>query len=250
MTIIFLGGGYATRLYPMTDGLPKGLLELNGHSLIDRILDGLGPASADRFILVTSLRFAWHWNIWAQHKPVTVVCDLTTDDTNKLGAIADLAFALRQCSVDDNVIVISPDNLFTAPLAPFAEMCDMARLYTPIIGTYDVGTKEKARQFGVVTLADHDPEPGPAERLVERVDEKPAEPSGTLVGVGLYYFPRMTVPLIHAYLEQGGNPDQPGRLFAWLCETNVVPVRAWPVPGQWLDIGSKEALDEANRQIT
>lgn len=243
MTVIILGAGYATRLYPMTLGLPKALVEVGGITLIDRLLDGLGKV--DRIIVLTNSRFFLHFTHWLRARPlspekVSVWTDGTNNDTDKLGAIADLATCIRECSVDDDLIVLSADNVFSHPLSEFVEHCRFETPFTPIIGVYDVTSKERARNFGVVTLG------GLFGDLVVSVEEKPEHPTGTMVGVGLYYFPKFTVPLINAYIERGNNPDQPGRLIAFLCSIGIVPVRAWPVPGLWFDIGSKDSLNAAN----
>ena len=74
-------------------------------------------------------------------------------------------------------------------------------------------------------------------------EEKPTNPKSTLIGIALYYYPRTVLPEIDRYLDEGNNPDQPGRLIQWLYPQHAV--HAWPVPGQWLDIGSRETLAEA-----
>ena len=76
-------------------------------------------------------------------------------------------------------------------------------------------------------------------------EEKPKQPKSTVTGIALYYYPRGTVPMIKQYIAEGNNPDQPGRFVQWLYPRT--PVYTWSVPGIWYDIGSKEALEEANR---
>jgi len=81
--------------------------------------------------------------------------------------------------------------------------------------------------------------------IVTFFEEKPAQPASTITGIALYYYPRSAVPLIKQYIAEGNNPDQPGRLVQWLYPRT--PVYTWSVPGLWYDIGSKAALEEANR---
>ena len=73
-------------------------------------------------------------------------------------------------------------------------------------------------------------------------EEKPKTPKSTLTAIALYYYPRSTIPLIHKYIAEGNNPDQPGRLIQWLYPRT--PVYTWTVPGIWFDIGSKETLED------
>ena len=74
---------------------------------------------------------------------------------------------------------------------------------------------------------------------------KPSAPASTLIGIALYYYPKAFLPEIRRYLDEGNNPDQPGRLIQWLYSRT--PVMTWSVPGIWYDIGSKETLEEANQ---
>ena len=76
-------------------------------------------------------------------------------------------------------------------------------------------------------------------------EEKPKNPTSTLTGIALYYYPKHTLPLIKQYIAEGNNPDQPGHLVQWMYQRT--PFYTWIVPGLWYDIGSKETLEEANR---
>ena len=80
---------------------------------------------------------------------------------------------------------------------------------------------------------------------VTAFEEKPERPASTLAGIALYFYPREVLPLVSEYLEEGHNPDQPGRFVEWLYLRT--PVYAWRVPGRWLDIGTTEALAESDR---
>ena len=53
--------------------------------------------------------------------------------------------------------------------------------------------------------------------------------------------------MVARYLAEGNNPDQPGRYIGWLHKQ--VPVYTYQIRGRWLDIGSKETLEQANREF-
>lgn len=243
MKVIILAAGYATRLYPLTLTQPKPLLPVAGQPMIDYVLDNLAPIGGiDRVFVVTNAKFAGHFERWAagyraakQPLDFEVINDGSTDDSNKLGAIGDLNLVLKQTGLDDDLIVVAGDNLFSEPLTGFGQFCRGQS--GPVLGVYDVGTLEQARKYGVVEVD--------ADGRILSFIEKPPQPQSTLIGIALYYYPRTTLPLIRQYVAEGNNPDQPGRLVQWLYPR--VPVRTWPVPGLWYDIGSKETLDEANR---
>jgi glucose-1-phosphate thymidylyltransferase len=100
-----------------------------------------------------------------------------------------------------------------------------------------VGDLEAIKKYNSITL-DKD-------GVITFFEEKPKNPTSTLTGIALYYFPADVVEMISTYIAEGNNPDQPGRFIQWLYPR--VPVRTWRVPGRWFDIGSKETLEEADR---
>ena len=241
MKVIILAAGYATRLYPLTLTQPKPLLPVAGKPMVDHVLDNLAPIGGiDRVYLVTNAKFADHFQKWADGYRTaklnfTVVNDGSTDDSNRLGAIGDLNLVLTHEKVDDDIIVVAGDNLFSDRLDGFGKFCRAKN--APVLGVYDVGSVEEARKYGVVNLD--------GDGKIDSFVEKPPQPTSTLIGIALYFYPKATLPLITQYLAEGNNPDQPGRFVQWLYPRQAV--YTWAVPGLWYDIGSKETLEEASR---
>ena len=243
MKVVLLAAGYATRLYPLTLTQPKPLLPVAGKPMIEHVLDNLAPVGGiERVYVVTNAKFAGHFQKWADGYRATksklgftIVNDGSTDDTNKLGAIGDLNLVITREKVDDDLVVVAGDNLFSESLGAYGGFCRSKM--APVLGIYDVGSLEQAKKYGVVDLD--------GEGRIVRFEEKPKQPASTLIGIALYYYPKNVVPLIKQYITEGNNPDQPGRLVQWLYPRT--PVYTWTVPGLWYDIGSKETLEEANR---
>jgi glucose-1-phosphate thymidylyltransferase len=242
MKVIILAAGYATRLYPLTLTQPKPLLPVAGKPMIEYVLDNLAPIGGlDRIYVVTNSKFAGHFQRWADgyratkaKLDFTIVNDGSTDDTNKLGAIGDLHLVLTREHVDDDVIVVAGDNLFSEELSDFGCYCRQRK--TPVLALYDVGKLEEIKKYNSINID--------GEGRITFFEEKPKNPTSTLTGIALYFYPGESLPLIKQYIAEGNNPDQPGRLVQWLYPR--VPVYTWKVPGLWFDIGSKESLEEAN----
>jgi glucose-1-phosphate thymidylyltransferase len=243
MKVIILAAGYATRLYPLTLTQPKPLLPVAGKPMIDYVLDNLAPIGGiERIYVVTNAKFAGHFQNWADqyraHKAkldFTIVNDGSTDDANKLGAIGDIHFVLKTQKVDDDLIVVAGDNLFSEKLGGFGRVCREKK--APVLALYDVGDLEEIKKYNSITLDNDD--------RITFFEEKPKNPTSTLTGIALYFYPKHILPLIGQYVAEGNNPDQPGRLVQWLYSRT--PVYTWRVPGLWFDIGSKETLEEAGR---
>ncbi|MEI8041602.1 MAG: nucleotidyltransferase family protein [Verrucomicrobiota bacterium] len=243
MKVIILAAGYATRLYPLTLTQPKPLLPVAGKPMIDYVLDNLAPIGGiDRIYVVTNAKFAGHFQAWADDYRATkaklnftIVNDGSTDDTNKLGAIGDINFVLDSQKVEDDLIVVAGDNLFSEELSDFGRLCREKQ--APVLAVYDVGDLEQIKKYNAISLD--------GDGRITFFEEKPKNPASTLTGIALYYYPKSTLPLIKQYIAEGNNPDQPGRLVQWLYPR--LPVYTWKVPGLWYDIGSKETLEQANR---
>ena len=243
MKVIILAAGYATRLYPLTLSQSKPLLPVAGKPMIEYVLDNLSPiGDLDRIYVVTNGKFASHFQQWSDgyraakaKLDFVIVNDGSTDDSNKLGAIGDLHLVLTRERVEDDIIVVAGDNLFSEKLTDFGRFCREKN--APVLAVYDVKDLEQIKKYNAITLA--------ADGRITFFEEKPKKPSSTVTGIALYFYPRSTLALIKQYVTEGNNPDQPGRLIQWLYPR--VPVYTWMVPGLWYDIGSKETLEAANR---
>jgi len=243
MKVIVLAAGYATRLYPLTLTQPKPLLPVAGKPMIEYVLDNLAPIGGiDRIYVVTNAKFATHFQKWSDHYRAagselnfTIVNDGSTDDTNKLGAIGDMHHVLKTQQLDDDLIVVAGDNLFSEKLGGFGKFCREQK--APVLALYDVGDLEQIKKYNSISVD--------GDGRITFFEEKPKKPTSTLTGIALYFYPRNTLPFIQQYIAEGNNPDQPGRLVQWLYPRTSV--YTWRVPGLWFDIGSKETLEEAGR---
>src|SRR5258707_4406978 len=162
LKLIILGAGYATRLYPLTLNQPKPLLEVAGKPMIEHVLDNLNAITEiDQIYVVTNARFAGHFAAWADEyqkphpgAPVTIVDDRSTDDSNKLGAIGDMNLVLTEAQIDDDIIVVAGDNLFSNNLEQFGEFCRGCG--APVLGVYDVGNLEEIKKYNAIEIDEAD----------------------------------------------------------------------------------------------
>lgn len=242
MKALILAAGYATRLYPLTLDRPKALLHVGGKPMLDHLMEQLEQVEGlDEVYVVTNSKFAGAFREWAAARsglPLRIIDDGTVDDDSKLGAIGDLDLTIREADLDDDLIVLAGDNLFSESIAPFPVFA--LGKGGPALGVYDVGDLDTIRRYSVIELDDDD--------RVTRLEEKPERPRSTLAGIALYFYPRPALRYVREYLEDGNNPDQPGRLVQWLYPRTAV--YGWRVPGRWFDVGSKETLAEADRAFT
>src|SRR5881409_2442985 len=243
MNALILAAGYATRLYPLTLDKAKPLLLVVGKPIIEWVVDNLaGVPDLETIYVVTNNKFAPDFQAWSERYrsrhpefKFKIINDGSTSDEDKLGAIGDINFVVtRENLTQDNLLVIAGDNLFTESLADFV---DCARGTHATVAVYDVGDAEAIKKYGNITVD--------ADGIITRFEEKPKSPQGTLAAIALYYYSPAVLSLLTTYLAAGNNPDQPGRFVQWLYARK--PVKTFQIKGKWLDIGSKETLDNADQ---
>ena len=233
MKALILAAGYATRLRPLTDSIPKQLLPVGGRPMVDWILDRIEETSADEVHLVTNARFAEDFARWAEGKDVQIHNDGTTSNGDRLGAIGDMRFV----GLDDDLLVVAGDNLFDYSLADYERY--WREREGSCIAVLDVKDRELAKQYGIVDVDEND--------RVTNFVEKPENPPTTLCATATYLYRREHAALVPTYLAEGNPPDQPGNLVAWLHKR--APVYAYRFPGEWYDIGDEAQLLEADNRM-
>ena len=253
LKVIILCAGYATRLYPLTENMPKPLLPVGNKPILEWILERVQKVhGVEAVYLVSNQKFAGHFETWAASKsgkpypdgrasekypwPIQVVNDRTATNETRLGAIGDLAYVIKTEKIDPcDLLVIAGDNLFDFDLAAFVDFGKKKRPHG-IIAVYDVGDKELAKRYGLVRTD--------AEGKILEFQEKPPEPTTTLASCGIYWLSREIWSLLDRYITSGHNTDQPGHYMRWLAETSGL--FAFSLKGKWLDIGDLASYQKAN----
>lgn len=240
MKAIILAAGYATRLYPLTIDRPKALLPIAGKPILNYIVDEIATISEiDELIIVSNTKFYKNFCDWkdtySTRLSVTVLDDKTTDDTNKLGAVGDIGFAIDTLGLDDDLLIMAGDNIFTFPLKDYHEAYKVQGKDMILVKEME-SDEDLTRMANVVT-----DENG----IVIDLVEKPPVPVSKTAAFASYIYRRDTVPLIKKYLAEGNNPDAPGFFPAWLHK--IKPVYAYTFEGECYDIGTPKAYEEVNK---
>ena len=235
MDAVVLAGGYATRLWPVTKHRPKMLLPVGETTVIDRILTELETDDRIENVYVsTNERFAAEFEAHVEEegyeKPQLSIEETSAED-EKFGVVGALGQLVDREGIDDDLLVIAGDNLIGFDVSDFIDY--FAEKGTPTLAAYDVGTREKAKSYGLVELED--------ERVVD-FQEKPEDPNSTLVSIACYAFPEESIRFAE-YLDGDNNPDEPGWFIQWLQSREAV--HAFTFDDAWYDIGTPESYLEA-----
>ncbi len=238
---LILAAGYATRLRPLTNEVPKQLLPVGGRPMVDGILEKVkGVQEIDEIHLVTNSHYAGQFARWAEDKDVRVHDDGTTSNEDRLGAIADVRFVADREQWDgDDLFVIAGDNLFDFSLADYVAFWRGKHESASAVALYEHPVRELLSQYGIVEVDSDD-------RLLDFV-EKPEKPKTNLIATAAYIYDRAHLALLRAYLADGNPPDQPGNFIAWLHTR--APVYGYRFAGEWFDIGDGTQLLEADNRL-
>lgn len=240
MQCILLAAGYATRLYPLTENMPKALLKLGDKTILDMVVDKISEVEdVENIYIVTNEKFHTHFEDWAKEykggKGIKVLNDHTTSNDNRLGAIGDLKYVIDQENIDDEILVMASDNIFGFSLVDFVDMYKQKN--ADMICAHRIENKQELHSMGVVEL-------DKAGKVLS-FEEKPENPKSDLGVPPFYLYRRETLPLINDYLKEGNNPDAPGHFVPWLIGKN--DVYAYVFDATRIDIGTVAAYEEACR---
>jgi len=245
MKAIIPAAGYGTRLRPLTLYTPKALIDINGVPVIEIVLGKIAELKCvDAVYIVTNNYYYAQFARWLSGLDqdiygfdIEVINDGTNNENERLGAIGDKLLVAREKELHTELFDISSDNVFDFSLRPMLKTFKKKK--ASVIGTYDVGSFDLAKKYGVVAV-DED------YRIVE-FQEKPAKPKSTLASTGIYMYPESFVELLESYAKAGHGLDTPGSFIQWLHKREHV--YAHPFMGRWFDIGSIDCLKKARDEL-
>ncbi|TKX75194.1 NDP-sugar synthase [Halorubrum sp. GN11_10-6_MGM] len=236
MKAVVLAGGYATRLWPITEHRPKMFLPVGENTVIDEIFEDLeADDRVDEVFVSTNERFADTFAEYLADSPFekpTLSVEETVEEDEKFGVVGALEQLVDREGVDDDLIVVAGDNMISFDLGDFADFFESKG--TPTLAAYDVGDRERAKSYGLVQLD--------GDEVID-FQEKPDDPQSTLVSIACYAFPAETLPDLTTYLDDDNNPDEPGWFLQWLQQRGAV--HAYTFDGAWFDIGTADSYLDA-----
>ncbi|MEI6103218.1 MAG: NDP-sugar synthase [Methanothrix sp.] len=237
-------GGSGTRLYPLTLDQPKPLVELCDTAIIANLFRVLASQGCRRFILGSkgasnTLNLSNYFKAgegFFKRLGITDHQDFSYQpiyDDN--GSADSLRYCMNYYDIDDDLLVVSGDNLIDIDLASFVEF---HRKHKPLltVALKELGPEENISQYGVARVD--------GDMRIKGFVEKPkagSEPS-RMINTAFYLFS----PQIREVLARMGDKgrDIGGDLIPYLTE-NGYPVYGFPITGYWIDIGTPERLHQA-----
>ena len=222
---VLLVGGRGTRLRPLTDNIPKALLDVQGKTITEHLFDLLKKYGVRDVVLCTGYlreKIKEHFGDGSE-----LGVNITYIEEEKpLGTAGPLKLAKKH--LNDSFIVSNGDELKNINIAR------MFRLHKRknALATIALTTVDDPSHYGVARLD--------GSRIIEFV-EKPTNAPSNLINAGFYILEPEVIDMI---------PDG----FSML-EKDIFPklakmgrLRGFPFAGQWFDIGNIERYKIAQKQ--
>lgn len=227
MKCVLLAAGYGSRMQNLLGDVPKALAPLGSQVLLDTLMEQLVRLDLQTY-LVSNSRYYDQFQAWQAKSgwPVELLDDGSTEPANRLGAIGDLAFVIKQLNLKDDLLLLAADNFIGFSLRGLLKTFqDRPRPYIAVRENSDM---QDQKRRGVVSLDEN--------LRVTSFVEKPAVPLSNFASVPIYLLPASSLSYLDGYLASGFNNDAPGHYVSYLVKR--LPVYGWPVPGDIYDVGN------------
>ena len=235
MKAVVLAAGKGTRLRPLTDDKPKGMVEIDDRPILTHCFEQLKRLGADEFVVVVGYM-------------KEVIIDYYGDEFNGIPITythqreqKGLAHALLTTEehIDDDFMLILGDNIFDANLEDVVKRQQEDRADAAFL--VEEVPWEEASRYGVCDTNKYGE--------ITDVIEKPDDPPSNLVMTGFYTFSPAIFPACKLV-----QPSERGELE--ISEAIDLLIRsgrtidAIGLEGWRIDVGYPDDRDEAERRLT
>lgn len=234
MQAVVLAAGKGTRLRPLTEDIPKAMVEVAGKPILTHCLEQLVELGADEFVIVVGYlkeEIISHYGDEFKGVPITY-----EHQREQLG----LAHALLTVEehVEEDFMLMLGDNIFHANLQDVVtrqreDRADAAFLVEEV--SYD-----EADRYGVCVTNDYGE--------ITDVVEKPEDPPSNLVMTGFYTFTPAIFPACRLVQPSNRGEYEISEAIDLLIRSGRT-IDAIPLNGWRMDIGYPEDREEAEERI-
>jgi glucose-1-phosphate thymidylyltransferase len=235
MKAVVLAAGEGTRLRPLTEDKPKGMVEVAGKPILTHCFEQLSKLGADELVVVVGYlkeRIIEHYGDEFEEIPITY-----THQREQKG----LAHALLSVEehINDDFMLMLGDNIFQANLQDVVQRQQEDRADAAFL--VEEVDWEEASRYGVCDTNKYGE--------ITDVVEKPADPPSNLVMTGFYTF---TPAIFHAcHLVQPSNRGEYeiSEAIDLLIQSGRT-IDAIGLDGWRIDVGYPEDRDEAEARLS
>lgn len=244
MKALILCAGFGTRLKQLTDNQAKALLHVRGKPIINHIIEKIDSfEKVDNVYVVCNDKFHNNFKEWHLQSdfttPITIHNTGINSVENQMGWVNDTLLAIEKNNLDDDLLIIAGDNLFSLDLK---ELVEFAKTKTPCLACYKLENLEDAKRFGVIEVGDGG--------KILSIEEKPEQPKSNLIVTGLYILKKDDLQKFREYYkkikEEGNLKPSHGMTHFIIDLYKEQDCFAHSFDGHWCDIGNLEQYNLVN----
>ena len=223
--IYLLVGGEATRLQPLSSGIPKALLTIRGERIIDKIIKQFSNLENFNFNLICSKK---HEELWIDYKNNHNNNVKLYFEKSKLDTAGYIVKNID--TMPDSFYCMNGDLLLNVDIPNFINAS--SECSNSLIGSYEA---EDPTRYGVLEIDKND-------KVVQFI-EKPKDKSyGNKISLGLYHLYKKDILSIHENLEIPCSFER--NVFPMLSKASLLST--YIVHGEMLDVGTLESYISAH----
>jgi len=226
-TIYLLVGGEATRLKPLSEGIPKALLTVKGTPIIDLILNNLEQAGFDQFKLICSIKHKEQWEHYQNQAKKSIELLFETEKLDTAGYIVQNIEAF-----EETFFCMNGDLLLDMDLQTFISYIENASNST--ICSVQV---DNPSRFGVLHLDKN--------KIINFIEKPDDLKYGNNVSMGFYYIHKKDILKIKEYLNIPASFEKD--VFPSLAQNLLLD--CYKVDGNMIDVGTRESYIKAHTDI-
>ncbi|MCU4742802.1 UTP--glucose-1-phosphate uridylyltransferase AglF [Natronoglomus mannanivorans] len=234
MKAVVLAAGEGTRLRPLTEDKPKGMVEVDGEPILTHCFDQLVDLGAEEFVVVVGYfkeRIIDHYGDSYQGIPITYA------HQREQQGLAHALLTVEE-HIDDDFMLTLGDNIFEANLEDVVrrqreERTDAAFLVEEV-------PWEEASRYGVCDTNKYGE--------ITDVVEKPDDPPSNLVMTGFYTFSPAIFPACELVQPSNRGEYEISEAIDLLIQSGRT-IDAIALEGWRIDVGYPEDREEAERRL-
>lgn len=242
MICLVLAGGFAVRMYPLTENTPKALLPINGKPILTHIMEDLCKnPELEKIILLTNNKFHSLFEKWLGAAPLLKKIELFSNGKNSVeeggGAVESIVRVIQEYDVKDDFLIVGGDNLLSFSIRSFIEF--YYKSGQSCVMWYREEELVRLQRTGVAVIKDG---------RIENMQEKPQVPIGNCAIPPFYIYSAEAIETIRNSFNEEGKMSSPGSLLEWLVLHT--PVRAMKMPGCRYDVGNLQDYYQLQKDET
>ena len=217
--IYLLVGGEATRLRPLSEGIPKALLTIKGESLIDLILDNLSDTNIENINLICSINHESHWKEYQENSKFNIKLHFEKEKLDTAGYIVQ-----NIDNFEDRFICMNGDLLINMDFSLFINEVDKVKNST----ICSISVDDPSR-YGVLDLD--------GSKIINFVEKPEDLKYGNNISLGVYSLFKDDIEKVKNELEIPCSFEK--ALFPELASNQLLD--CYKVEGEMIDVGTRES---------